>query len=393
MAKQTRISRLAPWALVLLGLGLVGCGSGGAPRFFFSPTPFDPPPIPRAKPVPPTSPRAAENPAATAKWPGAVPLAPVVRVATPDTPPRKTWTRRVADPRGAPGSLGATWHRVLAGDTVYGIARRRGVPIRALIDANRLTPPYGLRVGQSLRLPNPRKHLVRRGDTLYGISRRYGVDVTWLVRLNRIAPPYTLAPGQGLILPVSIPAAARPKLSLAAARPKLSPAAMQRKLPPAVARSKLSPAATQQKLPLAVALPKPPPRAGKKFLWPLRGRLIAGYGPRKSGLHNDGINIAAPRGTPVRAAENGVVVYVGNELRGFGNLILLKHAGGWVTAYAHTGDLMVRRGHKVRRGQVIARVGSSGTVSGPQLHFEIRKGTRAVDPTLWLGPRHAARAK
>ncbi len=94
----------------------------------------------------------------------------------------------------------------------------------------------------------------------------------------------------------------------------------------------------------------------------------------------------------MRAAENGVAAYVGNELRGFGNLILLKHAGGWVTAYAHNRELLVRRGAKVRRGEVIARVGSSGAVSGPQLHFEIRKGTRAVDPTRWLGPLHAARA-
>ncbi|MCW8861524.1 MAG: M23 family metallopeptidase, partial [Rhodospirillales bacterium] len=119
--------------------------------------------------------------------------------------------------------------------------------------------------------------------------------------------------------------------------------------------------------------------------WPVQGRVISGFGPKAKGLHNDGINIAAPRGTPVRAAEEGVVAYAGNELRGFGNLLLVRHADGWVTAYAHSEKLLVERGDKVSKGQVIARVGSSGTVSSPQLHFELRKGKQAVDPTRYLG--------
>jgi murein DD-endopeptidase MepM/ murein hydrolase activator NlpD len=109
-------------------------------------------------------------------------------------------------------------------------------------------------------------------------------------------------------------------------------------------------------------------------------------------LHNDGINIAAPKGTPVRAADNGVVVYVGNELRGFGNLVLIKHADNWVTAYAHNETTLVSRGDKVKRGQAIARVGNSGSVAEPQLHFEIRQGTRAVDPMGLLDPQRAAMA-
>ena len=114
------------------------------------------------------------------------------------------------------------------------------------------------------------------------------------------------------------------------------------------------------------------------------GRVISSFGAKSKGLRNDGINIAAPRGTPVRAAENGVVVYAGNELRGFGNLVLIKHSGGWVSAYAHNEDLAVRRGDKVRKGQRIARVGSSGGVTTPQLHFELRKGKRARDPRKYL---------
>lgn len=118
---------------------------------------------------------------------------------------------------------------------------------------------------------------------------------------------------------------------------------------------------------------------------PVRGRVISGYGPKPGGLHNDGINIAAARGSAVRAAENGVVVYAGNELRGYGNLLLVRHADGWMTAYAHNDTLRVGRGDKVAKGQVIATVGSSGNVAEPQLHFEIRRGSQAVDPMPLLG--------
>ncbi len=125
----------------------------------------------------------------------------------------------------------------------------------------------------------------------------------------------------------------------------------------------------------------------------MRGRVVTRYGPASDGRYNDGINILAPRGTPVRAADNGVVAYVGNELRGFGNLILVKHSGGWVTAYAHNQTLMVRRGDRVARGQTIAQVGSTGNVGKPQLHFEIRRGTQAVDPIGLLDRQKASLAK
>lgn len=130
----------------------------------------------------------------------------------------------------------------------------------------------------------------------------------------------------------------------------------------------------------------PEPRGGHSFLWPLQGRIVGPYGTGAGGIQNDGINIAAPEGTPVVAAEAGTVAYVGNELRGYGNLVLVKHADGWMTAYAHNSKLLVTRGQKVKRGQVIARSGSTGSVSEPQLHFEVRRGTRALDPTDYLAP-------
>ena len=378
----------AKWTTLCAGLVsaalLMGC-AGGPSRVAYSPPP-DPPPIPTRKP--PTPPSAA---------PERIQAVQTQRAGVRFLPSRSPSARQ------AQASAVPFTYVVRAGDTVYGIARKLGVPLREVIDANRLRPPYTLSVAQTLRIPNPRRHQVKRGETVYGISRGYGVEMSELVRLNRIKPPYTISPGARLVLPAR-PDAPPPKLAGAkpAPSPSTSPstspspgAAPARKLdPPATTKPRAvqkaaAPAPAPRKPARLAAIPKPPPRAGSKFLWPTQGRLLATYGPKKGGLHNDGINIGAPRGTPVRAAENGVVVYSGNELRGFGNLILVKHAGGWVTAYAHTEQAMVRRGQQVKRGQVIAKVGSTGNVSKPQLHFEIRKGSRAVDPRRYLAPKSA----
>lgn len=120
------------------------------------------------------------------------------------------------------------------------------------------------------------------------------------------------------------------------------------------------------------------------FRWPARGRVIAGFGPKPTGQQNDGINLALPEGTPVKAADDGVVAYAGNELKGYGNLVLVRHSNGFVTAYAHASELMVKRGDTIKRGQVIAKSGQTGNVTSPQLHFEIRKGASPVDPMQHL---------
>ena len=122
-----------------------------------------------------------------------------------------------------------------------------------------------------------------------------------------------------------------------------------------------------------------------KFRWPANGRVIAGFGPSSNGQQNDGINIAVPENTPVKAAEDGVVAYAGNELKGYGNLVLVRHPNGYVTAYAHAKELLVKRGDQIKRGQVIARSGQTGNVNAPQLHFEIRKGASPLDPMKFLG--------
>ncbi|WP_245238740.1 peptidoglycan DD-metalloendopeptidase family protein [Methylobacterium platani] len=125
---------------------------------------------------------------------------------------------------------------------------------------------------------------------------------------------------------------------------------------------------------VAPAAPAPEPQAS--FRWPARGRVINGYG--SSG--NEGINIAVPEGTPVKAAEEGTVAYAGSDVKGYGKLVLVRHANGYVSAYAHNGEIDVRPGEKVKRGQTIAKSGASGNVTSPQLHFEIRKGATPVDP-------------
>ncbi len=254
---------------------------------------------------------------------------------------------------------------VKPGDSVHVVARRYNVSMRALIEMNRLKPPYKLLVGQVLRLPRGRIHTVVRGDTLYGISRKYGIDMNALARANRLAPPYLLLIGQRLNVPVT--SAGATQTAAVAVEPPPSP--------------KVDATA---KAPPAPLIPTPPPRSSGRFLWPVQGAILSKFGPKSGGFHNDGINISAPRGAPVRAAEAGVVAYAGNELRGYGNLLLIRHAERWTTAYAHNEALLVKRGDTVRRGQTIAKVGSSGNVTQPQSHFELRRGTKVVDPLKHL---------
>lgn len=262
---------------------------------------------------------------------------------------------------------------VKRGDTVYSLSRRYGVPIRAMIEINGLSAPYTLSLGQRLRLPPVATHTVVKGDTVYSISRRYGVDMSTLARQNNIHFPYAIIEGQILTLPGAV---VRASYKVAAApSPKKTSGAQKTayKQPRKTAKSKS-----------AIKLPTPPSRSAGRFAWPVKGRVTAEFGTAGGGRHNDGMNIKVAAGTPVKAAENGIVAYAGNELKGFGNLLLIKHADGWVTAYAHNRDLLVKRGQTVKRGEVIAKAGKTGSATEPQLHFEIRKGTKAVNPRDYL---------
>jgi murein DD-endopeptidase MepM/ murein hydrolase activator NlpD len=423
----------APLALLASAAVLAGCIAAPSYRPVTYVTPKDPPPLPQRKPAPPSDLAAWSSPAVAAAAgvsspPGIIEvevqaLAPQAAGLQQDTPPppapRPAATQqaaaqpaageRIPAPAGGriPAPAGGRYV-VASGDSLYGIARRFGLPVRAVIDANDLQPPYALTIGQALAVPRAQVHEVAPGDTIFNIARRYDVDRSELVRLNAIQPPYTIPLGQKLILPTPGSAVHEEPAAMEVAytppdqpAPAEAPAVVATPsveapavvaAPPAEAPAVVAPPAPKSRDAVRAALANPPARAGSSFLWPVQGPLLSSYGAKSGGEHNDGINIAAPRGTAVRAAENGVVAYAGEELKGFGRLLLVKHADGWVTAYAHNEDLLVAAGDRVTRGQTIARVGSSGHVDRPQLHFEVRRGTRAVNPEAQLSPRTASAA-
>lgn len=245
---------------------------------------------------------------------------------------------------------------------------------------------------------------VARGQSLGYLAERYHVSRRAIIEANHLRPPYNIEIGQQL----TIPGAAGPMVAEAGPgspppraerqRAEREPAVIPLDGPPAAApRASLSPpsgeesVAEEARADSGASPPSagPAPRGGR-FPWPVRGHVIGGYGTGANGAKNDGINIAAPLGAPVRAVEGGEVAYAGSELKGYGNLILIKHPDGWISAYAHCQELLVHKGERVRAGQVIAKVGTTGGVTRPQLHFELRRGERPVDPREFLGPAPSA---
>lgn len=263
---------------------------------------------------------------------------------------------------------------VRKGDTLYSLARRYNVPMRDMIETNHLRPPYSLNIGQRLKMPDAKIHTVEKGDTVYNISKRYNVDMRTLSRQNNISDPSGLRIGQKLVIPGSVVSSPAPATThyVSNRQPKAATSSWQPWAKKPAARSKTSSYT-------------PPPKARKsKFDWPVRGTVVSKFGTIGKGRTNDGINIKAPLGSAVKAADAGTVAYAGNELKGFGNLILIKHPDGWITAYAHNDRLLVKKGQKIRRGEKIATVGTTGSVNSPQLHFEIRAGKKAVNPQSYL---------
>ena len=275
-------------------------------------------------------------------------------------------------------SLSPSFITVHKGDTVYSLSRRYNVPIRSMIEVNNLKPPFILSKGARLRLSAPSVHIVQKGDTIYSISRRYNVDMSVLTRSNNLYAPYSIYLGQILKLPGSVVEPTEHWISL---KKQPTQTAVRNTAKSAPKQTKTGRKSTRK---TAVRLPTPPDRAKAKFAWPVNGTVMNKFGSAGGGRHNDGINIKVAEGTFVRAAENGVVAYAGNELKGFGNLLLVKHADGWITAYAHNKEFLVKRGDTVKRGQPMAKAGKTGNAKEPQLHFEIRRGTKAVDPMTYL---------
>lgn len=245
---------------------------------------------------------------------------------------------------------------VQSGDSISMIAHRYKLPMDSIISANNLRPPYMLHPNQRLILPPPRTYKVKHGDTIYEISRLFSTTQDRVVRINELQKPYRIREGQILKMPM-------PQKRIASVRPKSE----------AVKRLKRKAVAQAPKL-----------SGNGAFSIPVKGKVISSYGPKDGGLHNDGINISAPRGTSVKAAQSGVVAYVGDGIDGYGNLVLIRHDKGYITAYAHLDNVSVVRGKILKKGQSIGKIGSTGSVRSPQLHFEIRKGTKALNPAVYL---------
>ena len=320
----------------------------------------------------------------------------------------------------APASAKGKWHwdggtavTVAPGDSLETLSHRHGVPVAEIARANGFSSHAPLYPGQrvvipryvqvttsvasasapAVRAPAPPKvtrnapaqvpvvHVVNPGETLATIAKRYNRPLAQIAAANNIPLQKAVRVGDRLVIPGNYAAVAAPA---AAPAPASTPNGGQKlaSLEPTNSARVITPAKeTPATETTATAAPM---GATPSFRWPVRGRVITGFGPKPTGQQNDGINVAVPEGTPIKAADDGVVAYAGNELKGYGNLVLVRHASGFVTAYAHASELLVKRGDQVKRGQAIARSGQTGNVSSPQVHFEIRKGSSPVDPMQYL---------
>jgi murein DD-endopeptidase MepM/ murein hydrolase activator NlpD len=306
------------------------------------------------------------------------------------------------------------------GQTLYSIARANGMTVAALASANGIDPPYTVRAGQRIRVPGvdePRPvaayapvnqnfsrssvHRVESGETLFSLGRTYNMHPYKIADFNGLSHNAILATGQKIRIPGG----------------KSSERIAEEDGPQTIDESREGYADDgsegKRDLDADSEIAYTPPEDGdydgsissendnqqeeesveqatNSFRWPVKGRIISKFGAKPGGARNEGINIAVPEGTSVRAADGGVVAYAGNELKGYGNLVLIRHQGGWVTAYAHNRQLLVKRGDTVRRGDIIAKAGQTGSVEAPQLHFELRKGATAVDPLKYLTAAQAS---
>jgi murein DD-endopeptidase MepM/ murein hydrolase activator NlpD len=296
------------------------------------------------------------------------------RAVIADTP---SWSPAVVERNAQQVSAGN--YVVKAGDSLYGIEAKTGAGFGQIVSANDLPYPYVLKVGQKLIVPAGLYHRVSRGETGIAIARAYGASWADIVALNNLQHPYILREGQRLRLPDG--AAVEP-VSVDIT-PEQRAAAFSLNIDDIVTGGEPAVAGVAV-LPQTIA--GSTAFAGK-FGWPVNGTLLSRYGAQGAGKVNDGINVAAAFGSPVRSAADGIVVYSGNEIGVFGGLVLIDHGGGWVTAYGHLGQLNVARGDKVAAAQTIGSVGDTGYVTQPQLHFEIRKDRKPVDPLTKLPAR------
>ncbi len=393
---------------------MAGCSSGTSSRFDFpsfgltdnapSPGPADPSTT-SSIPVPPES---VYSPGAS--YQGQVSHAtlpppsysPRPASYSPAPPPDRSRIRSANYSGGpAPHGQNAPWTdakpiaglrvKVSKGETLSMLSRRYGVPVETIMGANNLSDGR-LHPGQELVIPGAKAQ-----QAAEVVPPKPAPDVaanepkpssSGQPQVRKVKTMTITAPGassgQGTSLAEEEENQAKPAKTKGKSEPKAKPVTGQAAASPEVIGEGSSRIASNDQL------PTPDPMSGNSFRWPVRGRVVSEFGAKPDGGHNDGIDLAVPQGTPVQAAENGVVAYAGNELKGYGNLVLIRHANNWVSAYAHNEEILVRRGDKVRRGQVIAKAGATGSVSQPEVHFELRKGSRPVDPTKFMSSEAAS---
>src|SRR6266550_143143 len=432
-----RLSHVA--ALALISIGFAGCSGDMSTRLsqesFSNPFASQPeatsivPPAPVERREPPRYSRpqpyyqsSALPPPITAPQPNPTASAGVsgggrglASYAPPTHPPLEATGTVAPRPVAAIRSPGPGGTTIIVGtsDTLDTLSRRYNVSPAAILQANGYKGPRTLSPGQQLIIPRqtavgavpalaapaskpvavaaaPAVHVVNPGDTLLSVARRNHVPLSELARANSLEPTAKLRLGMKLTVPGAKTAAVAPAVQPAtvAAQPvaAVAPATKMAAAGGPLQSARLA-QATATVEDAAVATPVKATEATSAlptFRWPVRGKVITSYGAKTNGKSNDGINLAVPEGTPIKAAEDGVVAYSGNELKGYGNLVLVRHSNGYVTAYAHASELMVKRGDTIKRGQIIAKSGQSGEVGSPQLHFEIRKGSSPVDPLQFL---------
>ena len=258
------------------------------------------------------------------------------------------------------------FYSVKRGDNLYSISKKLNISIGSLIEINKILPPYKIFPRQQIFYPSESFHKVKKGDTLYSISRLYRTDVYSISKLNNLKNINSINEGQKLRIFKPVSNSSHSNNVQVKKKKKNSPQATKKTF-----------IASEQSIVKSSKL-----RSG--FIWPVKGKIISNYGKSSGGFFNDGINIDSKMNANVKASSDGTVIYSGNEIPGYGNLVLIKHSKNWITAYAHLSKVFIVRGVKVKKGESIGLVGKTGNVSKPQLHFEIRRGKEAVNPIKYL---------
>ena len=315
------------------------------------------------------------------------PVYPEERGIAPEQAPASTWQESSVTVDAQRVESGS--YIVQPGDTLRGIANKTGAGSQIIASANGLVEPYIIHPGQRLKITGGRYHEVSPGETGIAIARAYGAPWRDVVALNALEEPYILRVGQKLLLPATAPAdPANLSVEQRAAAFDLDIDDIVTGSQPAIASGANAgePSEWRKAITPNVTIATPTGFGGQ-FQWPVDGAVLSSFGSKGGGKVNDGLNIGVPKGTAIRASADGVIAYSGDEIGVFGGLILINHGSGWVTAYGHADKLNVTRGDKVKAGDVIGLAGDSGYVQEPQLHFEIRKDRRPVDPKNHLPKR------